>query len=410
MNNNIRLAYLVSRYPAVSHTFILREVAELRKLGFIIRTASINPPDRPDSGLTEAERAEAEATWFVKPQGVRGALSALLNTALTQPAGLWRGLKLALRLGGAEPKRLAKHLAYLVEAAMIGQWLKREKLSHLHVHFATPAATVGLFAKTVFGVGFSFTVHGPDEFYDAPGYALAEKILGADFVACISHYARSQMMKLSPVSEWPKFEVCRLGVDPERFSPVDRVAEPGRFNVVCVGRLVSAKGQHILLEALAELKARGRHPRLTFVGDGPDRASLESHTQRLGLSDSVQFAGAVNQDAILEFYGQADAFVLPSFAEGLPVVLMEAMAMGIPCVATQIAGVPELIRDGEHGLLVAASDVSGLAGAIERLMDAPDLCRRLAEAGRERVLADYVLRVNAGRLGALFRRRLGFAP
>lgn len=407
MNKNIELAYLISRYPSISHTFILREVAELRKLGFVIRPASINPPDRPDVGLTEAERAEAQSTWYVKAQGVGGAFAALLATTLNQPAGLWRGLKLALRIGGAEPRRLAKHLAYLVEAAMIGQWMRREKLTHLHVHFATPAAMVGLLTKTVFGIGYSFTVHGPDEFYDAPGYALTEKILGADFVACISHYARSQMMKLSPVSEWPKFEVCRLGVDPERFSPADRVAEPGRFNVVCVGRLVSAKGQHILLEALAVLKSRDRTPHLTLVGDGPDRASLEAHTQRLGLGELVQFTGAVNQDAILKFYGQADAFVLPSFAEGLPVVLMEAMAMGIPCVTTQITGVPELIRDGEHGLLVAASDVGGLADAIEQLMDDPALCRRLADAGRERVLQDYVLRINAGRLGELFRRRLG---
>lgn len=407
MNPQPQLAYLISRYPAVSHTFILREVSELRKLGFSIRTASINPSDRPDAGLTEAELAEARATWYVKPQGVPGALKALVTTAVSQPAGLLRGLRLALRLGGLDLMRLAKNAAYLVEAAMLGQWMRRENLKHLHVHFATPAAAVGLLVKTVFGTGYSFTVHGPDEFYDAPGYGLSEKILGADFIVCISHYARSQMMKLSPVSAWPKFEVCRLGVDPERFSPVDRVAEPGRFQLVCVGRLVSAKGQHILLEALARLAEDGRHPQLVFVGDGPDRASLEAHAVRLGLGSTVHFAGAVNQDAILDFYGNADAFVLPSFAEGLPVVLMEAMAMGVPCITTSITGVPELIRDGKHGLLVPASDTEGLARAIARLMDDPDLCRHLAEAGRERVLADYVLRVNTARLGEVFRRRVG---
>ena len=406
MTDQPRLAYLISRYPAVSHTLILREVMDLRKLGFTLRAASINPPDRPDTGLTEAERAEARNTWYVKAQGIPGALQGLLATIASRPAGLVRGLRFALKLGGTYLKRLAKNLAYLVEATMLGQWMRREQFDHLHVHFATPAAAVGLLTKAVFGTGFSFTVHGPDEFYDAPGYGLAEKIQGADFVVCISHYARSQMMKLSPVSEWPKFDVCRLGVDPERFSPAERLAEPGQFRLLCVGRLVSAKGQHILLDALARLAERGQRPQLAFVGDGPDRASLEAHTERLGLNDTVRFAGAVNQDAILDFYGHADAFVLPSFAEGLPVVLMEAMAMGVPCITTSITGVPELIRDGQEGLLVPASDADGLARAIETLMDDPELCRRVAEAGREKALADYVLRVNVARLGEVFRQRL----
>ena len=143
-----------------------------------------------------------------------------------------------------------------------------------------------------------------------------------------------------------------------------------------------------------------------MVGDGPDRSSLEAEAARLGLVSQVHFAGAVNQDAIRRFYAHADAFVLPSFAEGLPVVLMEAMAMGIPCITTSITGVPELIDNGESGLLVPASDVDGLAAAIIRLMDDPALCQRLSERGREKVLTDYVLRVNSGRLGEIFRRRL----
>jgi len=410
MNIPPPIGYLISQYPAVSHTFILREIAELRRLGFTIKPASINSPDRPVGQLTEAEREEAAATWYVKAQGVVGALSALAATLLDNPKGLWRGFRHALKLGGLDLRKLGLHLAYFVEAAMLGRWMRREGLAHLHVHFATPAATVGLLAKTIFSIGYSFTVHGPDEFYDAPGYRLAEKLQGADFVICISHYARSQIMKLSPVECWGKYEVCRLGVDPSRFAPQPARPAVETFALLCAGRLTPAKGQHILLEALKILIDEGRPVRLSFVGHGPDRASLEAQTQRLGLADYVVFAGAVNQDHILDFYAQADAFVLPSFAEGLPVVLMEAMAMAVPCVTTHITGVPELIENRVNGCLVAPADIDGLARAIAWLIDHPDEARRLGLAGREKVLADYALAESVARLAEVFARRLVAGP
>ena len=410
MNAVPPIAYLISQYPAVSHTFILREIRELRRLGFTIRPASINPPDRPAAQLTAAEREEADATWCVKGQGVAGALQALAATACANPQGLWRGLRHALKLGGTDWRKLALHLAYFVEAAMLGRWMRRHKLGHLHVHFATPAATVGLLAQTMFGVGYSFTLHGPDEFYDAPGYRLAEKLQGADFVVCISHYARSQAMKLSAVDCWGKYEVCRLGVDPERFAPAAPRAPGEIFSLLCVGRLAPAKGQHILLAALHRLVAAGRKVRLTLVGDGPDRAALETQARRLGLDGAVLFAGAVNQDRILDYYAQADAFVLPSFAEGLPVVLMEAMAMAVPCLSTQITGIPELIESGVNGGLVAASDIDGLTRAIAFLIEHPGDARRWAEAGRATVLADYHLADSVARLAEVFARRLAVPP
>ncbi|MDF9391631.1 MULTISPECIES: glycosyltransferase family 4 protein [Methylococcus] len=406
MNPPCRLAYLVSQYPAISHTFILREVLGLRARGFAISVASVNPPDRLPEKLTAEERREAKATWYLKPQGAAGALKALGRTLLRRPTALVRGLWFALRLGGTDGKKLGYQLAYWAEAIMIGDWMHRDGLSHLHVHFATPASMVGLIASKIFPIGFSFTVHGPDEFYDAPGYRLADKIAGADFVVCISHYARSQLMKLSPVTHWNKFEVCRLGVDPARFAPREAKVAGAVFELLCVGRLVPAKGQHILLEALARLFARGRRVHLTLVGQGPDRPSLETHARRLELGDAVDFTGAVNQDEITGYYSAADAFVLPSFAEGLPVVLMEAMALGVPCITTHITGVPELIRDGIEGLLVAPSDVEGLATAIERLMDDPALGMRLTEAGRTKVLAEYDLNASIARLAAAFERWL----
>ncbi|MBE2294244.1 MAG: glycosyltransferase [Phycisphaerales bacterium] len=402
----IHLAYLVSRYPAVSHTFILREVLRLRELGFEIAVASINSPDQPPEKLTAAERAEMGLTYYVKSHGLSGAVVAALGTLAVQPGRFFRGLWFAVRLGGADLKKQAYGLFYFIEALMIGRWMAREKRTHLHVHFATPAATVALIAHRVFPITFSMTVHGPDEFYDVPGYSLAAKIAGASFICCIGQYARSQLMKLSPPDQWDKLEISPLGVDPALFTPRPFRCNPEPFEIICVGRLTPAKGQSILLEAMARLRAQGREIHLRIVGDGPDRMILERMVIERGLQDAVVFEGAVNQDRIRALYAAADAFALASFAEGIPVVLMEAMAMTIPCVSTRITGIPELIRDGQDGLLVAPSDAEELAVALARLMDDAELRRRLGEAGRARVENKYNLHRNIERLATIFRRRL----
>jgi glycosyltransferase involved in cell wall biosynthesis len=214
-------------------------------------------------------------------------------------------------------------------------------------------------------------------------------------------------MKLSPPAHWSKLEISPLGVDPTAFSPRPFRARPSPFEILCVGRLVPAKGQHILVDAVAELVRAGQAVRLRFVGDGPDRGSLETQVAALGLVEQVVFEGAVNQDRIRAIYAEADCFALASFAEGIPVVLMEAMAMEIPCVTTFITGHPELIRDGIDGLLVPPSNVQALAEAIAGLIADPERRRRLGEAGRRRVMAKYDLETNTQRLAAIFRRRLG---
>jgi Glycosyl transferases group 1 len=216
-------------------------------------------------------------------------------------------------------------------------------------------------------LGYSITVHGPDEFYDVPGYQLAEKIAGVSFICTIGKFARNQLMKISSPRYWSKFEIAPLGVDPERFAP-RRESLVDIFEMICVGRLVPAKGQHILVAAMSPLDREGRKVRLRLVGDGPDRRSLEQQVQANGLTDSVIIEGAVNQDRIRSLYRAANLFVLPSFAEGIPVVLMEAMAMEIPVVTTFVNGIPELIRDGVDGRLVAPSDDEG-AGRGNRRAD-----------------------------------------
>ncbi|MBT9330246.1 glycosyltransferase family 4 protein [Acidipila sp. 4G-K13] len=302
-------------------------------------------------------------------------------------------------------------LLYLLEAFLVGNWMKQRGLTHLHVHFGGPVATVGLLVSKSWGYSLSLTIHGPEEFYDVDLFYLQQKIRQAKFIFCISDYCRSQLMKYSAPDHWKKLQVIRLGIRPEEFVPradTSPRAESSQneITLVCVGRLVPAKGQMILLEAVASLLAAGHSLRAVFVGDGSDRKALEAFTASHGLSAHVTFRGALNHDHTREQLAQADIFVLPSFAEGVPVALMEAMAMEIPCVSTMVAGIPELIRNRVDGILVPASSVEELAAAIKLLiLDAP-LRRRLGAAGRAHVLERYNLPKNLERLAAAFEQAL----
>jgi colanic acid/amylovoran biosynthesis glycosyltransferase len=400
------LAYLTSQYPMLSMIFVQREVLQLREMGFRVDVASINAPDRAPEKMTAEEASEAARAYHLKTHGLPGAIQAHAKTALTKFTSYCRGLRLVMRLGGLDMNQLLLNFMYFSEGLMVGQWMQRMQQRHLHVHLGSQAATVGLYVKEVFGVGFSITVHGPDEFYDAKGQYLAEKVAAADFICCISFFARSQLMKLSPYAQWKKLVVSRLGVDPSVFAPRVRRAPQDVFEVLCVGRLTSAKGQHLLIDAMEQLARQGRRVRLRLVGPGQDEASLREHAAQTGIADLVVLEGGVNQDHIHKLYEAADVFCIASFAEGIPIVLMEAMAMEIPCVTTHITGIPELIRNGIDGMLVAPSDVDGLSGAIARLMDDPDLRERIGKNGRTRVLAQYDLRRSVEILAGIFAERV----
>ena len=424
-NAKIQIAYLISRYPAISHTFILREIRRLRHLGFEIIVASINATDRDSSQLTSEEREEMNHTFYIKPAGIIGAARAHFYTLITQPLRYIKGLIFALRLGQWDLKKILYGWFYFIEAVMVGYWMRQQQYSHLHVHFGMASATVGLIAKHTFPIHLSLTIHGPDEFYDVPSNYLAKKILYADFICCISHFASSQLMMLSPPSEWSKLEISPLGVDPNIFTPRPFRQYPNPFELLCVGRLVPVKGQFILIAAIERLLTQGRQVRLHLVGDGPDRENLAQTIHQHQLTNHIILAGAINQDRILEFYKKADIFVLASFAEGLPVVLMEAMAMEIPCVTTHITGIPELFQEyinpttttqtptvnkstilQQYGLLVAPADVEELSNALMLLMDKPSLRLQLGQYGRHKVLRDYELQNNTEKLAQIFRRRI----
>lgn len=400
------IAYLVSEYPATSHTFILREVIGLRDLGFRITTASLNADSRPLPALTSEERDERRGTYVIKSHGLRGALVALIWSLYRHPRGFARGLCAALRRSLKNPRATLRNLFHFTEALMIGRWMQREGIRHLHVHFATAGASVASLAKQIFEISLSMTVHGPDEFANVHTEHFGEKVDVADFVVCISHFARSQTMQHSAPEHWKKLDVSRLGVDPGMFAPVVKTHDPDCFSLLCVGRLTPAKGQHLLLDAIAALHNAGERVRLELAGDGPDRISLRDHAAALGINALVTFHGALNHDQVRALYASCDAFVLPSFAEGIPVVLMEAMASGVPCLSTRIAGIPELIENGESGFLASPSSLEELTDRLRQLIHDPALCNRLASNGRKRVCEDYDLERNIAGLAQLFQRRL----
>lgn len=403
------LVYLLSIFPGISHTFFLNEVRELREQGFNVEVASINQPNVPGSSMTRAEAEEMEKTFYIKSSGAGKAIWVAVKTILRRPGVFARGLFATLRLGRWDLHATVYALFYFAEALILGDWMRSRGRSHLHIHFCGPVATVGMLASIAWRFPFSLTVHGPDEFYNVQNVYLRQKVESAKFIFCISDFCRSQLMRLVDPAHWEKMYVVRLGVDPEVFRPTKH--EQGSENaleVLCVGRLVPSKGQLILLRACRHLLSHGYSFCVRLVGTGPDRALLQTYAVENNIP--AIFEGARSSGEIRQLLGRADIFALASFAEGVPVALMEAMAMEVPCISTSVAGIPELIRNDLDGLLVPASSTEALASALQRLLDDPQLRRRFGLAGSKRVQEVYNLRRNARFLGSMFRELVKESP
>ena len=401
MKNRPKIAYLASEYPGISHTFIFREIQSLRELGFDVKTASIRRPEHLQK-MTEVEKKDAAETLYIKDTSLSNVAIAHLAVLFRSPKKYFFALKEGIILSRTGPRNIFKGLAYFAEAGILLHWMHRNQVGHVHVHFGNPAATVAMIAAGYGTVTFSMSIHGPDVFYNVDQNLLAEKVKRASAIRCISYYCQSQLMRLVPHRLWARFRIIRCGIDPDVFLPRP---EPNNDvpEILCLGRLVPAKGQHILMEACGILKKRGVKYHLTVVGGGPDRDSLEALARQLGIDQSVTFTGAVGQDEVHRYYDRADIFVLASFAEGVPVVLMEAMAKEIVSVSTRITGIPELIEDGQDGVLVAPSDVEGLADRLQELLADGDLRRRFGEKGRQKVLEMYDLNKNCRLMAEFFK-------
>lgn len=409
-DEGVAVAYVIGRYPAVSHAFVQREVLALRDAGARVETVSIHRAGAEDA-LSAADRAEAEGTYALLPARLTALLAAHLG-ALASPAAYLSTLAHALRSGPAGIKGRIWQLFYFVEAIMLWRHCRRRDVHHLHAHHLNQASDAAMLAVRYANAAgaaprwtWSFTMHGPNELYDVSRFRLAEKAASAATVVCISDFARSQVMGFAPEEAWPRLHVVHCGLDPTEFDGGGGAAADGDvFRVLCVGRLVAFKGQALLIEAVAAMRRSGLDARLTLIGDGPSRRDLERRAHELGLGDAVTVAGAVGQDEIRAHYAAASAFCLPSFAEGVPVVLMEAMAMRLPVVTTRVMGISELVDDGDSGLLIRPGRIDELTAALGRLARDPQLSRRLGDRGREKVVAEFDVRDSGLQLAQLFGR------
>jgi colanic acid/amylovoran biosynthesis glycosyltransferase len=406
-----RVAYLCSQYPYVSHTFVLREVQAVRDAGVEVHTFSVRGSSEADA-LSLADRQALATTTAILPAGA-GTLARAAWTALRHPGALADTLRWALARAVPGMRGPIWQLFYTVEAVILFGHLRRLGIRHVHAHFANVGADV---ARLVAHFGtlatgerwtWSFTMHGNTEFNDVSRFGLASKTEDADAVLCISDFCRSQLQARVPIEVWDRLHVVRCGIETDRFSPEPGAANGGPLHLINVGRLCRDKAQTILIEAMGDLVRRGVDVQLTLIGGGDERADLEARARREGVADRVHLTGPMGQDEIVAWYRKADLFVLSSIAEGVPVVLMEAMACGLPVVATRIAGIPELVEEGVSGLLVTPGRHDLLADAVAELADDPERRRAMGEAGRAKVRADFDAAANGRTVAEHLRRVAG---
>jgi len=416
-----KVGYITSRYPLLSHTFIQREIIGLREAGFEIETFTVRKTSASQH-RTESDRKEAATTVAVVTTSPIALVRYLLLPALRH----WRAVGSVFRRSASghwgDPRQLLWRLFYTGEAVILWQHCLRLGVRHLHAHHADVGSNLAWLAselgKTVQGHGegwgWSFTLHGPTELMGVSEHDLDRKAASAQFVACISDFTRSQLMLHSAPQSWDRYHIVHCGIDTSRFIRVDDEVEvdatstqdtnTGRpFSILSVGRISAQKGFPVLVDAVAELAAMVERPvRLIAAGEGPEREALQRRAKELGLD--AQFIGAVGQDEILGLYHQADAFCLPSFMEGLPVVLMEAMACGVPVVTTDVAGIGELVVHDQTGLLSRPGRADLTARQLARLVEDPALRDRVSEAGRQAVVAEFDIGHTVDSMSMLFKQ------
>ena len=404
-----RVCYVTSHYPALSHTFVMREISGVRAAGIEVETVSVHQAN-PEHLLAEVDKQEAERTWNIFPLGTAAFLRAHLKAATRSPGAYARTLGRAISSSPPGARSRLWQLFYFAEAIALWDHAERRGARHLHAHLANVAADISwwasAFGKEVepsAGWAWSFTMHGPTEFFSTEKFNLARKVENADQVICISEFTKSQLMYLTSPQHWEKLRVVHCGVDLARY-PYSRPEPHAGFSVLCVARLVPQKGLDVLVGATAVLAAGGLDIQVVLVGSGPEYEPLRRKVNQLGLDERVRFEGAVGQDDMARYFAAADVFCLPSFAEGVPVVLMEAMATGRPVVATRVAGVPELVQDGVSGLLVPPGSEQELALALELLAASAERRVELGEAGRRLVEQDFDAEICAAKLADVFRQ------
>jgi glycosyltransferase involved in cell wall biosynthesis len=388
LGTDLRVGYIMTHYPRVAQTYISGEIDAVERAGASVHAFAMNPPTASDRTGPDAIRRIAQTT-YLKTRPHR-ALLALARLVLRHPIGTASVAAKALASAGASPRRMVRRVAHLAQAALVVETSRRERLNYLHAHFGLAPATIAWLASALSSacgrqLSFGFTIHGFHDFVDAGESRLDVKAEAATQVFCVSDFTRSQLCSVTDPELWSRYSVVRCGVDLAALEYRSPGAVDHLPRVIAVGRLSPEKGFDILIEALAILKRQCTPQRLLLVGGGPLRASLEMAVERAGVADLVEFAGELAPAEVRACLARADLFCLPSFSEGLPISIMEAMAVGVPVVTTWIAGIPELAESGVTALTVPPARADALAEALRRLADDPQLRVRLAAAARQRI-------------------------
>lgn len=379
----MKLAYFTNLYGAASYTFIMTEVEHLRRLGHSVQTFSVRHPGGGEAVSEQVRREQAGTEYFLPPGGkLGGATRVALSVGrafLRHPGRFVSTLALAHRTSAPGLRARARQAAYLALGCHLSERMRAKGVEHLHNHLGSASASITMLASSVGGVPFSLTIHGGHIFYEPKHWALGEKILRSTFTACVSAFCRSQCMLFVPHEAWPRLAVVRCAVD-QRFLDAPPTPVPDVPTLVCVGRLAEEKAHLLLLEAAARVRSAGRPLRLVFVGGGPMRPVIERRIAELGLEGVVHLTGVASPQEVERQVVAARAFVLASLTEGLPVAIMEALALGRPVIATNVGAIAELVLPGRTGWLVSAGSAEALAEAMLEALDTP--VDTLAEMGR----------------------------
>ncbi|MFZ4640067.1 MAG: glycosyltransferase [Nodosilinea sp.] len=395
----MKLAYLMNQHPYASCTFIRREILELEAQGVGVSRFSIRYPELTISD--QADQQELTKTRFILTGGMASLGLGLLKTLITRPRRWLRTLGLTLSLARRSDRGLGVNLAYLAEACVLLPWLQEAGITHVHCHFATNATAVAMLCHSLGGPAYSFTVHGPHEFDQPEAIALGEKIGRAAFVVAISSFTKSQLLRWCSYQHWSKIHIIHCGVD-QLFLAQPPTPLPATPMFVCVGRISEQKGHLILLEAVSLLAAQEKAFKVVLVGDGPLRSEIEALIAQLKLHDYIEITGWATNAQVQEYILKAQVMVVPSFAEGLPVVVMESLALGRPVLGTYIAGMAELVEPGVCGWLVPAGSAEKLAEAMARVIHTPlETLTQMGQTGAQRVAQDHSAAIEAGKLKQL---------
>jgi len=401
----LKVAYTVSRFPKLTETFVLQEILAMEKLGWQVE---LYPLQREPAAVVHPEAEPIVARAHFTPWISWTILSAHFYYLCRKPAAYFATLWILMRANWGSLRFFAAAMLFFPKAVYFARCMTQQRISHLHAHFCSHPAAAAFVVHRLAGIPFSFTAHGSDLHCDR--HMLREKVAAADFVVAISQYNRNLILQECGQQFADKVIVVHCGVDMQVFQPrpCRGPNEYGElFNILCTGTLHEVKGQTYLIDACRHLSARNIDFHCHFIGDGADRAMLEDQVRLSGLDDRVTFHGRQPSHAVAALLRRADAVATPSVPtasgqrEGIPVVLMEAMASGVPVVASRLSGIPELIDEGVSGLLTPPGDAEALADALERLYREPQLRRLLAAGGREKIDREFNVTANAE---ALIRR------